>query len=50
MDQYDEVDVYGTFTPAEARRIGVVPLEDNASITGIRRESEVHVEVDNEKR
>lgn len=28
MDQYDEFDVYGTFTPREARRAGVVPIED----------------------
>ena len=26
MDQMDSVDVYGTFTPAEARRIGVAPF------------------------
>lgn len=29
MGQIDPVDVYGTFTEAEARRVGVTPLEDN---------------------
>ncbi|KAH7087160.1 NCS1 nucleoside transporter family protein-like protein [Paraphoma chrysanthemicola] len=29
MDQIDEVDLYGTFTTAEARRVGVAPLEDS---------------------
>jgi hypothetical protein len=33
MDQTDEVDIYGTFTPAEARRIGVILLEEDAVIT-----------------
>lgn len=28
MDQIDSVDVYGTFTEAEARRVGVAPLEE----------------------
>lgn len=28
MDQIDDVDIYGTFTQAEARRIGVAPLEE----------------------
>ena len=31
MDQYDEFDIYGTFTNKEARRAGVVPLEDDGS-------------------
>jgi NCS1 family nucleobase:cation symporter-1 len=35
MDQMDAVDVYGTFTPTEAHRIGVAPLEENPSILGI---------------
>jgi NCS1 family nucleobase:cation symporter-1 len=30
MDQIDDVDVYGTFTTAEAHRIGVVPLSEYA--------------------
>lgn len=29
MDQMDAVDVYGTFTAAEARRVGVATLEEN---------------------
>lgn len=29
MDQIDPVDLYGTFTEAEARRAGVAPLEDH---------------------
>lgn len=28
MDQIDPVDLYGTFTEAEARRAGVAPLEE----------------------
>jgi NCS1 family nucleobase:cation symporter-1 len=28
MDQIDAVDIYGTFTEAEARRIGVAPFEE----------------------
>jgi NCS1 family nucleobase:cation symporter-1 len=28
MDQVDAVDLYGTFTQAEARRIGVVQLDE----------------------
>lgn len=35
MDQMDSVDVYGTFTAAEARRIGVAPLEEDSSALGI---------------
>jgi hypothetical protein len=34
MDQMDAVDVYGTFTLNEARRIGVAPLEENPSSLG----------------
>lgn len=30
MDQMDDVDIYGTFTEAEAKRIGVAPLESTA--------------------
>lgn len=44
MDQMDSVDVYGTFTTAEARRIGVAPLEEDSSafgITGISVEPEI---------
>lgn len=29
MSQYDEFDIYGTFTTKEARRAGVVPMEDD---------------------
>ncbi|KAL5116926.1 hypothetical protein ACEQ8H_005143 [Pleosporales sp. CAS-2024a] len=29
MDQVDEVDLYGAFTEAEARRLGMVPLEES---------------------
>ncbi|KZM22184.1 nucleobase transmembrane transporter [Ascochyta rabiei] len=35
MVQMDSTDVYGTFTAAEARRIGVAPLEENPSNSGI---------------
>lgn len=35
MDQIDQVDIYGTFTAVEARRIGVVSLSDDAILTGI---------------
>ena len=30
MDQMDDVDVYGTFTEAEAKRLGVAPLEEGS--------------------
>lgn len=33
MDQMDDVDVFGTFTPAEARRIGVAPLDESLFVT-----------------
>ena len=35
LDQMDSVDVYGTFTAAEARRIGIAPLEEDSSAFGI---------------
>lgn len=31
----DSVDVYETFTAAEARRIGVAPLEEDSSAFGV---------------
>ena len=34
MDQIDDIDVYGTFSPKEARRAGVIPLDEAASIVG----------------
>ena len=34
MDQVDDVDIYGTFTDAEARRIGVVTLSDDIFYSG----------------
>jgi NCS1 family nucleobase:cation symporter-1 len=37
MDQIDSVDLYGTFTPAEARRAGTTPLEEVPSIEGVVR-------------
>jgi NCS1 family nucleobase:cation symporter-1 len=37
MDQIDPVDLYGTFTEAEARRAGVAPLEEG-SIDGVAGE------------
>jgi NCS1 family nucleobase:cation symporter-1 len=44
MDQIDCVDVYGTFTDAEARRVGVAPLHDGSSILGITPTS-IEVEI-----
>lgn len=35
LDQIDDVDVYGTFTSVEARRIGVAPLGDDSSVLDI---------------
>ena len=29
MDQMDDVDLYGTFTEAEAKRVGVAALDEN---------------------
>ncbi|KAH7076955.1 NCS1 nucleoside transporter family protein-like protein [Paraphoma chrysanthemicola] len=34
MDQIDQVDLYGTFTTAEARRVGVAPLENSIERRG----------------
>ena len=34
MDQVDDVDIYGTFTDSEARRIGVVTLSDDVLYSG----------------
>lgn len=31
MDQVDAVDIYGTFTEAEARRVGVATLKDEST-------------------
>jgi NCS1 family nucleobase:cation symporter-1 len=41
MDQMDAVDVYGTFTLNEARRIGVAPLEENPSSLGTSIKTEI---------
>ncbi|USP77070.1 ncs1 nucleoside transporter family protein [Curvularia clavata] len=45
MDQMDPVDVYGTFTEAEARRVGVTPLADNTIVgeVPVRRSTGEHV-------
>lgn len=32
MGQMDPIDVYGTFTLAEARRVGVTPLDDSTIV------------------
>jgi len=34
MDQIDDLDVYGTFSPSEARRAGVMPLDEDSTIIG----------------
>ena len=34
MDQIDDLDIYGTFTDAEARRVGVVPLSNDIFYAG----------------
>ncbi|KAJ4324806.1 hypothetical protein N0V94_001035 [Neodidymelliopsis sp. IMI 364377] len=44
MDQIDCVDVYGTFTDAEARRVGVAPFHDGSSILGVTPTS-IEVEI-----
>ncbi|RMZ66791.1 NCS1 nucleoside transporter family [Pyrenophora seminiperda CCB06] len=46
MDQMDDVDLYGTFTEAEARRVGVAALDSNM-IHGVaaRQTSEVDIVV-----
>jgi NCS1 family nucleobase:cation symporter-1 len=48
MDQTDTTDVYGTFAEAEARRIGVAPLEES-SIYGLPKQSGNAIVVDDEK-
>jgi NCS1 family nucleobase:cation symporter-1 len=42
MDQIDPIDLYGTFTEAEAKRAGVAPLDDRSLTGGIsgRRSTE----------
>lgn len=35
MDQYDDVDVYGTFTPEEAQRLGIVALGEGDAVAGV---------------
>lgn len=52
MAQYDDVDVYGTFTSTEARRLGIIPLDESSSVIGITtdvgRRSDENVEIDAE--
>lgn len=45
MDQMDAVDVYGTFTLNEARRIGVAPLEENSSSLGTSIKTDLPEEI-----
>ncbi|KAI4684847.1 uncharacterized protein J4E88_004288 [Alternaria novae-zelandiae] len=42
MDQIDPIDLYGTFTEAEAKRAGVAPLDDSPVLGGVsgRRSTE----------
>jgi NCS1 family nucleobase:cation symporter-1 len=35
MDQMDSIDVYGTFTEVEARRVGITPLDEGSCAFGI---------------
>jgi NCS1 family nucleobase:cation symporter-1 len=35
LAQYDDIDVYGTFTPREAERLGVAPLDEDTAIVGV---------------
>jgi NCS1 family nucleobase:cation symporter-1 len=35
MVQFDEVDIYGTFTPKEAQRLGIAPVDEDSSLVGI---------------
>jgi NCS1 family nucleobase:cation symporter-1 len=48
MEQIDPVDLYGTFTTTEARRVGVAPLQDTTSIE--RRSSDNAVVIEEGKR
>ena len=51
MDQIDDIDLYGTFTEAEARRIGVAPFEEDSinGVTAGRRSSDNIVIVEDGK-
>jgi NCS1 family nucleobase:cation symporter-1 len=51
MDQVDSVDVYGTFTGAEARRAGIAPLQAVHSVEkpGGRHSGEKEVALHGEK-
>jgi len=50
MDQIDPIDLYGTFTEAEAKRAGVAPLDDSPILRGVSgRRSTEHVVIHAEK-
>lgn len=38
LGEYDEVDVYGTFTASEAAKLGVTPCEEEAAVSGFGKE------------
>ena len=40
MGEYDEIDIYGTFTAAEAARRGVVPTSDAEVLEGMHSDEE----------
>ena len=51
MDSMDQFDVYGTFTTAEARRIGAIPLDEDSSafgFTGISVDAQITKETTDE--
>ena len=50
VDDVDEVDFYGTFTEAEARRLGIAPLETESisSRIEIERTSSYNVHISGE--
>ena len=39
MDQMDAVDIYGTFTEVEARRVGITPLDENMTHSVVVRQT-----------
>jgi NCS1 family nucleobase:cation symporter-1 len=51
MDQVDSVDIYGTFTEAEARRAGIAPLQGVHSVekSGGRHPGDKEVALHGEK-
>jgi len=47
LGSFDDVDIYGTFTPAQAKRLGVASLDVMSGEEILGEKSGVHVHTDN---